>query len=137
MKTGRYTSAMILTYVLLGFSIAHAQENLAQEAYLIFKQHCFNCHGEHGAFTEDLVIEYTALIDNGTVIPGDPDGSEFYRRLIEDTPDKPRMPWRSPPLSEEARDTIRHWIEIGAPNWEVQYDINFITTEILLTESFS
>ena len=132
MKIVKYISLVILTLTTLGFGTAQAQENLAQDAYTIFQQNCLLCHGEHGSFTEDLIIEYTALIQNGTVIPGDPDASEFYKRLTEDTLEKPRMPWGQPPLSQEALDTIRRWIEIGAPNWEVQYDINFITTDAML-----
>ena len=132
MKTVKYISLLILIFITLGFGTAQAQENLAQEAYAIFQQNCLLCHGEHGSFTEDLIIEYTALIENGTVIPGNPNASEFYKRLIEDTPEKPRMPWGAPALSDSARETIRQWIAVGAPNWEVQYDVNFITTDAML-----
>ena len=132
MKIVKYISLFALIFIGLGFSTTQAQENLAQEAYAIFQQNCLLCHGEHGSFTEDLIIEYTALIENGTVIPGNPNASEFYKRLIEDTPEKPRMPWGSPSLSESALETIRRWIAVGAPNWEVQYDVNFITTDTML-----
>ena len=132
MKIVKYISLFALIFIGLGFSTTQAQENLAQEAYAIFQQNCLLCHGEHGSFTEDLIIEYTALIENGTVIPGNPNASEFYKRLIEDTPEKPRMPWGSPSLSESALETIRRWIAVGAPNWEVQYDVNFITTDAML-----
>ena len=133
MKTDKYIFFVILTLVVLGFGTARAQENLAQEAYTILQKNCALCHGEHGSFTEDLVLEYTSLIEDGTIIPGDPNGSEFYRRLLEDTPEKPRMPWGQPALSESALATIRQWIAVGAPNWEVQYDVNFITTDTMLS----
>ena len=134
MKTSKYIFLVILTFVMLGFGAARAQDNLAQEAYTILQNNCSICHGEHGHFSEDLLIEWTSLIETGTVIPGDPNASEFYRRLIEDTPEKPRMPSGAPaPLSVEALATIRRWIEVGAPNWEVQYDVNFITTDAMLT----
>ena len=132
MKAVKYISFVILTFITLGFGTAQAQENLAQEAYAIFQQNCLLCHGEHGSFTEDLIIEYTALIENGTVIPGNPNASEFLKRLIEDTPEKPRMPWGAPALSDGALETIRQWIAVGAPNWEVQYDVDFITTDAML-----
>ena len=51
---------MILVLILIGWTTAFAQQDIAQEAYLIFQQHCLGCHGEHGAFTEDLIIEHTA-----------------------------------------------------------------------------
>ena len=141
MKTGKYLgphihglcyAVIILTFILLGFGIAHAQDNLAQEAYAIFQQSCLGCHGEHGAFTEDLMIDRAALIASGTIVPGNPNASEFLTRLIEDTPEKPRMPWGSPPLSDSALETIRQWIAVGAPDWEVQYDVNFIPTDTML-----
>ena len=133
MKIVKYISLVILTLTTLGFGTAQAQENLAQEAYAIFQQSCLGCHGEHGYFTEALVIQSRqGLIDTGTVIPGNPDGSEFYKRLTEDTPEKPQMPWGQPALSDAAIETIRRWIQAGAPNWEVQYDINFITTDAML-----
>ena len=132
MKTSTYFSVIILTLILLGFGTALAQENLAQEAYTIFQQSCLGCHGEHGAFTEDLIIDRAALIAGGTVVPRNPNASEFLKRLIEDTPEKPRMPWGQPALSADAIETIRQWIAVGAPDWEVQYDVNFITTDAML-----
>ena len=127
MKTSKYLSVIILIIIAFGFETAHAQENLAQQAYNIFQQSCLGCHGQHGAFTEDLIIDRAALIASGTIVPGNPEASEFFKRLIEDTPEKPRMPWRLPALSVDAIETVRRWIAAGAPNWEVQYDVNFIT----------
>ena len=132
MNTLKYIPLIVLTSILLGFGTAQAQDNLAQEAYTIFQQNCLICHGEHGAHTEQLVIQSRqGLIDTGTVIPGNPKGSEFYQRLIEKTLGK-RMPLGQPPLAPELIETIRRWIEVGAPNWQVQYDINFITTDAML-----
>ena len=111
----------------------HAQENLAQQAYAIFEQSCLNCHGEHGAFTEEIIIEHTALIENRTVIPRNPDGSEFYQRLIETAVEK-RMPLGQPPLSPAAINTIRRWILAGAPDWTdpAGADGSFITPKQML-----
>ena len=36
------------------------------------------------------------------------------------------------PLSPEAVETIARWITAGAPDWDVQHDINFITTDTIL-----
>ena len=134
MKTSKYISLVILlTFVGLGFSAAQAQENLAQEAYTIFQQSCLGCHGEHGSFTEDLIIESApALVATGAVVRGDPGVSELYKRLLGPTENGFQMPFNQPPLSDAAIDTIRRWIEAGAPDWKVQYDINFITTDAML-----
>ena len=132
MKVSKYLFFSILTFIATGFGTAVAQQDLAQEAYAIFQQSCLGCHGEHGAFTEDLIIERAALVASGTVVPRNPDASEFLKRLIEDTAEKPRMPWGQPALSADALETIRHWIQAGAPDWDVQYDVNFITTDAML-----
>ena len=134
MKIGKYLSIVILICIGLAFSTADAQENLAQETYAIFEQSCLNCHGPHGSFTEQLVIQSSQeLIDTGKVIPGNPDSSIFYQRLIETAVEK-RMPLRQPPLSPAAIQTIRQWIQAGAPDWNAfaRTDIDFITTEEML-----
>ena len=130
MKSGKYCLLIILTCI--GFGTADAQENLAQEVYAIFEQSCLNCHGESGAYKDELLIERTALVDTGVIIPGDPEGSEFYKRLLGPTENGAQMPLNLPPLSQEAVETIAHWITVSAPNWDVQYDINFITTDAML-----
>ena len=134
MKTHKYCFLIILISLILGYSTASAQQDLAQQAYLIFQQNCLGCHGPHGSFTEALVIESAqGLIESGAVVSGEPDASEFYKRLIEDTAEKPRMPWLAPPLTPAALDIIRQWIQVGAPDWTVQHDINFIPPDAMLT----
>ena len=132
MRIRKYFYLTVLIFIVLGFGTASAQQDIAQEAYTILQKNCSLCHGEHGSFTEDLVLEYTSLIEDGTIIPGNPNASEFYTRLIEDTPEKPRMPWGQPALSDSALETIYQWIAGGAPDWKVQYDVNFITTDTML-----
>ena len=133
MKTSKYIFLVILTFVMLGFGSAQAQDNLAQEAYAIFQQSCLGCHGEHGSFTEDLIIESApVLVADGAVVPGDPDVSELYNRLLGPTGNGFQMPFNQPPLSDAAIETIRRWIQAGAPDWEVQYDVNFITPDAML-----
>ena len=99
-------------------------------------KNCLNCHGEHGAYTEQLIIEHAALVaPGGAVIPGNPEASEFYQRLIETAPER-RMPLNAPPLSQPAIDTIRDWIAAGAPDWRDTFEVDgtFITpTEMLET----
>ncbi|MDE0423364.1 MAG: leucine-rich repeat domain-containing protein [Candidatus Poribacteria bacterium] len=116
MKTARTFLLITLTLIAFGLGSAYAQENLAQQVSAIFEQNCLNCHGEHGAFTESLIIEHTTLIETGAVVPRRPNVSELYKRLIENRPEK-RMPLGQPPLTPAATDTIRRWILAGAPDW--------------------
>ena len=98
------------------YQSADAQENLAQQAYAIFERNCLNCHGEHGAFTEEIIIEHTALIETGAVVPGNPIASELYKRLVTEDLAK-RMPLGQPKLPPAAILTIERWIQAGAPDW--------------------
>ena len=128
-----WVASICVLIFIVGHQNVDAQQNLAQQAYAIFQQNCLNCHGQHGAFTEEIIIEHTALIENGTVIPGNPDGSEFYRRLIETAVEK-RMPLGQPPLPPASIDTIRQWIQAGATDWDAfpKPDSSFITPDEML-----
>ena len=86
MKTNRYLIPIFFALIGFGFQTVDAQQNIAQQAYAIFQQNCLNCHGPHGAFTEEIVIESSeTLINSGAVVPGVPLQSELYTRL--DHPD--------------------------------------------------
>ena len=122
----------LLTLILVNPHRVYAQQNLAQQAYAIFEQNCLNCHGEHGAFTEEIIIEHTALIETGAVVLGRPIESELYKRLLVNDPAK-RMPLGQPQLPPAAILTIGNWIQAGAPDWQMpERDTDFITpTEML------
>ena len=123
----------LLIPILGSYQSANAQENLAQQAYIIFEQNCLNCHGEHGAFTEEIIIDHAALIETGAVVPGKPIESELYRRLIATDKTK-RMPLGQPRLSGDAIVTIGNWIQAGAPDWRStsEADGPFITPKKML-----
>ncbi len=111
-----FIAFICLWMLLLGYQNVDAQGNLAQQAYAIFQQNCLNCHGEHGAYTENIIIEHTALIETGAVVPGKPIESELYKRLLTEDRAK-RMPLGQPQLTAAAILTIGNWIQAGAPDW--------------------
>ena len=76
-----------LFFIILGSQHLSAQSQLAQDAYVIFEQNCLNCHGPDGAYRDVLLMEYDLLIEGGTVIPGNPDASDLYKRLLGPTED--------------------------------------------------
>ena len=133
MKLYKYFLLMLLIFIISGYTTAQAQQDLAQQAYAIFQQNCLNCHGPHGAFTEEIVIESAeGLVNSGAVVPGKPAiESELYARLWE-TDIAKRMPLGGQ-LSPQAILTIGNWIQAGAPSWDVRHDVNFITTDAMLT----
>ena len=133
MKIRIFFSVIMLTFTFLGFSSAVAQQNIARQAYAIFQQNCLNCHGPHGAYTEQIVIDSAAgLIASGAVVPGNPIESELYTRLLLQDPAK-RMPLGQPPLPANAILTIGNWIKASAADWETpQRESSFITPEDML-----
>ncbi len=133
MKACMHFYLIRLAILAVGISSVHAQDDIAQQAYAIFQQNCFNCHGPSGQFRDALLIEHSALIDSKVVVPRNPEQSEFYKRLIQDAAEKPRMPLGQPALSPGALQTVRRWIAEGAPDWNVTRDVKFITTDAMLT----
>ena len=107
-----------LLIFIVGSQKVYPQQQIALDAYAIFEQSCLVCHGPQGAYKETLLIERNALIENGTVVRGNPNASELYDRLIT-TDIVKRMPLNQPPLSPQAINTIRNWILAGAPDWAV------------------
>ena len=122
-----------LLILIVSSQFVSAQQQIAQNAYAIFEQNCFICHGPSGSHKESLLIEYNALIQNGTVVPGNPNASELYSRLIT-TDTAKRMPLGSQ-LSTQAINTIRNWILAGAPDWAAAptTDRQFISPGGILT----
>ena len=112
-----------------------SQQQIALDTYAIFQQSCLICHGPDGAYKESLLMKHSALIQNGSVVPGNPDASELYNRLlITDT--AKRMPLGQPQLPTQSINTIRNWILAGAPDWTATSttDGDFISqSEILNT----
>ena len=132
MKTFSIITCLLM--LILSYQIAYAQQPLAQQAFAIFEQHCLDCHGEFGSYSDVLTIRHKSLIEDRAIIPGQPDASELYLRLLGDTDTGSQMPLGQEPLNSEEIATIRRWIEAGAPDWEAipKPKRRFITTEAML-----
>ncbi len=125
---------LCILILVLHHQIVHAQENLAQQAHAIFEQHCIDCHGEFGSYADVLTIKHSNLIKDKSVIPRQPDDSEFYLRLLGDTDNGSQMPLGQEPLDTDEIASIRRWIEAGSPDWDAipKPKRKFITTELML-----
>ena len=114
----RHCIALIaLLTLIVGSQHVSAQSQLAQDAYAIFEGSCLICHGSDGAYRETLLMEHDALIGGGTVVPGNPNASELYKRLLGPTESGAQMPFGQPPLPPQSIEAIRRWIVAGAPDW--------------------
>ena len=130
----KHIKSIFISCLLIATALtASAQQELAEQAYLILEHKCIGCHGPNGPFTENLIIDSaTELVDTGAVVPGDPNASNLYARLIT-TDTAKRMPLAQPPLDNASLQIISDWIAAGAPNWEIQHDVTFIPTDAMLT----
>ena len=115
--TRHYIVLIGLLTLILGSQHVSAQSQLAQDTYAIFEGSCLICHGADGAYRETLLMEHSALIGGGTVVPGNPNASELYKRLLGNTESGAQMPFGQPQLPAQSIDTIRRWILAGAPDW--------------------
>jgi mono/diheme cytochrome c family protein len=91
------------------------QMTLSQQAYAIVQQNCLGCHGAAKSSGLDLRTAEGVLAggENGKVIvPGEPQASRLYQLVTQQ--EKPAMP-PGKKLSEAELETLRRWIEAGAP----------------------
>ena len=114
-----FATALICTLTLIVSSQnVAAQSQLAQDTYAIFESTCLNCHGPDGAFRETLLMEHAELIGGGSVVPGNPNASELYKRLLGPTENGAQMPFGLPHLlPPQSIEVVRRWILAGAPDW--------------------
>ncbi len=118
-------------FVLLGMSVGFVAQaatppspaiDFQRQVRPILSDNCFLCHGpDKGTRMVDLRLDVKegalAARKNGTpIVPGKPDESLLIKRIFSDNP-----AFRMPPvmahktLSDEQKETLRKWIEQGAP----------------------
>ena len=90
---------------------------LAGKVREIFEAKCVDCHGPElprpkGKF--GYVLDLKRVAANAEYIDrGHPEESELYKMVRDD--DMPGEDANVPPLTKEEKETVRRWIEVGAP----------------------
>ena len=83
----------------------------------IFRAKCATCHNTNKKTADLDLTNYTALMQGGgsgpSIEPGDPEGSYLYLLITHDS--EPVMPPNSDRIPDEMINTVRTWIEQGAP----------------------
>jgi hypothetical protein len=100
----------------------------------IFSENCLACHGPDSAARKaGLRLDTEAGLYQGTerrqppVIPGQPEASELWKRIISHDPDEIMPPPESQKsLKPEEKEQVRQWILQGAP-WQPHW--SFIKPE--------
>jgi len=90
---------------------------LARDAMAVLDRFCARCHGgpsvspraDRGGFT--YVLDIDKLVANGLVVRYTPDESELYQRVR----DGEMPPDEAHALTPAQIDTVRRWIDAGAP----------------------
>ena len=101
--------------------LAVAQIDFNRDIRPILNQKCIACHGgvkrQRGVsflFREEALG--SGKSGKSTIIPGNPDRSEFMSRITSHDPEH-RMPYEAPALASEEIELFRQWIAEGA-EWE-------------------
>ncbi|MEY5006486.1 MAG: hypothetical protein RI969_1574 [Verrucomicrobiota bacterium] len=112
-----------LLLALVWSATADAKVSFNREIRPILSEQCFSCHGfdaKHRKADLRLDTREGALADNDgvrAIIPGDPTKSELWQRLLSTDPEEVMPPPEAhkPKLTAKQRETLRRWIEEGAP----------------------
>ena len=104
-------------------AMADAKVSFNREIRPILSEQCFSCHGfdaKHRKADLRLDTREGALADNDgvrAIIPGDPAKSELWKRLLSQDSEEVMPPPEAhkPKLTAKQRETLRRWIEEGAP----------------------
>jgi len=111
--------AALLVAALISYSFFPSEKvDFSADIKPILNSKCIVCHGgvkAKGGFSVLFQEEAMGKTESGkpAIIPGDPDGSEFIRRLTAKDPEE-RMPYKHEPLSKEEISILKRWIKQGA-----------------------
>jgi hypothetical protein len=116
----RASRATVPLVLFLGVAVrTHAQGGTVEfnrDVRPILSNHCFVCHGPDSNLRKAklrLDVEKEAV--PRVLVPGKPQESEFYTRIVSRDPEERMPPAKAnKPLSNEQTDILRRWIEQGA-----------------------
>jgi hypothetical protein len=93
------------------------QPLLVEKAKGFFKTYCYRCHGRDGANEGGLnyILDSRQLVNRRKIVPGKPEKSRLFRRLIDDADPMPPAEEKLRPGKDEIA-LIKAWIEAGAPD---------------------
>lgn len=103
-----------------GLAPAEPPVDYLGEVRPLLARHCFECHGEgkrpKGRLKlSDMGSVFAREADEPALVPGDPEASLVYRRIVLPPEDEDVMPPEGPMLSDAERELVRRWILAGAP----------------------
>ncbi|MCA9213562.1 MAG: DUF1553 domain-containing protein [Planctomycetales bacterium] len=114
-----YSQAILLS-LLIGSTLVgdEAEVDFNRDIRPLFAAKCLACHGpdENNREAELRMDIREDAIEHGAIEPGNPDDSEFIRRILSTDPDEVMPPPKSnDTLTDEQKDLFVRWVEQGAP----------------------
>ncbi|WP_316827308.1 DUF1553 domain-containing protein [Pedobacter miscanthi] len=110
----------LVAIILIAFSLFSSEKQIDFNSQVkpILNKKCISCHGgvkQQGGFSVLFREEALAKTKSGrpAIIPGNPEDSEFIKRLKSNDPEE-RMPYKHPALNNDEIDILSGWIKQGA-----------------------
>jgi mono/diheme cytochrome c family protein/DNA-binding beta-propeller fold protein YncE len=97
---------------------AQTRAQLAAAAKAVFTTHCYRCHGKDGADEGGFgsVLDRRRLVESKLVTAGDATRGRLLRRVTKGEMPPPEEKVKLPAAD---LDTLKRWVEGGAPDWDV------------------
>ncbi len=115
----RFLWILTVLFFLSTETVAHAQTDeirFDRDIRPLLSNNCFHCHGPDDENREaELRLDIEEEAKSSAIVPGKPNESELYARLISDDPDLKMPPANSnKELTPEQIKLFKKWIEQGA-----------------------
>jgi len=98
---------------------AAREVDFEREVRPILRKSCYRCHGRKKQKGELRLDVRNLAMEGGedgpVIVPGHSADSELYRRISLPTGDEDYMPSKGTPLTPRQVDTLKRWIDAGAP----------------------
>ena len=118
----RFLTVTLLSAVSLNADTTpeEAARHFTLKALPILSEKCFSCHGEKKTKGELDMLTRESLLKGGedypdTLVPGDADASKMFEAIKWEDPDLEMPPKENDRLTPEQIETLRTWINNGAP----------------------
>ncbi len=122
------TLAMLTGLTFASIAAEPDRPELAQKAQAILRANCYECHGQDGVFEGGMnyILDAAKLIARKKVVPGKPEESKLYRRVVKGT-----MPpaEHQPRPSAADKEILKQWIAAGALPVHVAADARTVLTQ--------
>lgn len=118
----------IVVAILAAPALAAEPNPLAKKAQEVLKAHCYRCHGSEGNVEGGMnyIVDLERLVTRKKVIPGKPDQSPIYKRVLAGTMPPAEVKER---LSDADKNAIKEWIAAGAPPLVADQKRSFVKQE--------